>query len=115
MLYMRICDSEVQCMLYMRRWMMLYMCVLIILYVSAGRGCADVSVTVLDGSLTRTGVLSCGFVYMNIAFGGVLSDGSGALALGPADASAVGASAVLDLEVLSLLALLALLVQEDNY
>jgi hypothetical protein len=49
---------------------------------------------------------------MNMAFGGVLSDGSGSLALGPADASAVGASAVLDLQVLSLL---ALLVQDNNY
>jgi hypothetical protein len=48
-----------------------------------GRGCTNVSVTILDGSLTRTGHLACGYVYTEIIFGGVQQEGQGILALGP--------------------------------
>ena len=64
-----------------------------------GRGCADVSVTILDGSLTRTGYLPCGFVYTEMLFGGVYQQGTGVLALGPRDAVPGGASLVFDLEL----------------
>jgi hypothetical protein len=48
-----------------------------------GRGCTNVSVTILDGSLTRTGHLACGYVYTEIIFGGVQKEGQGILAHGP--------------------------------
>ena len=48
-----------------------------------GRGCTNVSVTISDGSLTRTGHLPCGYVYTEIIFGGVQQEGQGILALGP--------------------------------
>ena len=65
----------------------------------AGRGCAQVSVTVLDGSLTRQGVLECGYLYSEVVIGGVQLDGQGMLALSPYNSSSDGGSAYLDLNV----------------
>jgi len=65
----------------------------------SGRGCADVSVTILDGSLTRSGQLKCGFVYTEMLFGGVYELGTGVLALGPRDGGLAGASVLFDLQL----------------
>ena len=65
----------------------------------AGRGCAQVSVTVLDGSLTRQGLLECGYLYSEVVIGGVQLDGQGMLALSPYNSSSDGGSAYLDLNV----------------
>jgi len=63
-----------------------------------GRGCANISVTIIDGSLTRSGHLSCGYVYTELLFAAVQDVGTGVLALGPKDGEATGAqSALFDL------------------
>jgi len=67
--------------------------------VPPGRGCANISVTIVDGSLTRSGHLSCGYVYTEMLFGAVQEEGNGVLALGPKDGEAAGASALFDLAV----------------
>ena len=76
-----VSDSEIRCLL------------------PPGRGCADISVTVLDGSLTRSGSLACGYVYTEMIFGAVQDEGEGVLALGPRNGLVPGASILFDLSL----------------